>query len=624
MKNLLLAVLLAFCQVVTAQSIDQVIDNKIKASEARQKAYADSLFKKGNGGVDPKPEVPKGDSCTRGPVPNDVYNITQSGATVLFDGEGVFGWDFSILQSGIVKVTGNSGKEKLTKNTVPISYALAPGEYVLALKGNTCLSKVYTRTFTVPKPTGENGNGSNGGNNGPPPVNTGERGITMNLTGYGFDVSAPTGISKEWLERIEAFLNLTHNGKKFRGIDAIRVNMKWYSYEPKEGVFRDDKLLDVINYCKRNGIKLSVALIPWRVIGDGMLDRSEWLEQLPDPFWKPSDEEPTQDLVWHAEGRLPSIEKTYMPSLHSKIGQQKFKNAARHLAEFMAKYPEYVDYIATATSPGEEYETNIQRATNNQILLTGYGQADLNAWREYSGGLSVPYPAQNNEEHIAYLFNNSDAGRKWYEFRTKGLKDFHAAFVQGVREGGKGKVRSMGMYAGVGAPSGTWTGLYKLNEIFSAGTGDQPDLIYSSEGDAGSQNSKLMATDLNAATFPGSGYAIEFDPNDVSVDQDWQTSVEEDVNGDILYFWAAPFFRRGGEIVHFAMSFYAPKINAQLGSAIYRLRSEFIDGDSGMTGIAQGEGFTFPITTYAGLQGYREIYSGRGGGVNKVVKILLK
>ena len=272
----------------------------------------------------------------------------------------------------------------------------------------------------------------------------------------------------------------------------------------------------------------------------------------------------------------------------------------------MAQYPDYVDYISTATSPGEEYETNIQRA-NNQILLTGYGQADLNAWREYSGGMAVPYPAQNNEEHLAYLFNNSEVGRKWYEFRTKGLKDFHAAFVRGVREGGKGKVRGMGMYAGVGAPSGTWTGLYKLNEIFSAGTSDQPDLIYSSEGDAGSQNSKEMATDLNAATFPGSGYAIEFDPNDVSADQTWDTSPDEDLNGDILYFWGAPFFRRGGEILHFAMAFPASKINAQLGPAIYKLRSEFIDSDSGMTGIAQGEGFTFPITRYAGLQEYREI-----------------
>jgi len=69
------------------------------------------------------------------------------------------------------------------------------------------------------------------------------------------------------------------------------------------------------------------------------------------------------------------------------------------------------------------------------------------------------------------------------------------------------------------------------------------------------------------------------------------------------------------------MGFFAQKINSQLGAAIYRLRAEFIDSDAGMTGIAQGDHFTFPITRYAGLQEFREIYSGRGGGRDKVVKI---
>ncbi|MBO9613413.1 MAG: hypothetical protein J7619_11990 [Dyadobacter sp.] len=621
MKQLLIAVLLACSQLVTAQSIDQIIDSKVKASEAKQKAYVDSLFKiKGDGGDTQNP--PNGlKPCPRGPKPEDIYNITSTSAMVLWDGEDVRGWDYSIYK-GSTRVA--FGSVKPTGNREPITYAgLEPGEYTLNVQGNTCKSDVYSKTFVVPKPTGE-GNGGDDGNSGPPPVNTGERGITMNLTGYGFDVSAPTGINKDWLPRIEAFCNLTYNGKKFRGIDAIRVNMKWHDYEPRKDVFRDDKLLDVINYCKQRGLKLSIALIPWRAIGDDYLGRSEMLEHLPDPNWKPSDDEPTQDLVWHDKDQTPVRDKTYLPSFNSTTGRERFKNAARHLAEFMAKYPEYVDYISTATSPGEEYETVIVRRANNQLLLTGYGQIDLNAWRDYSGGMAVPYPAQNNEEHIAYLFTNSEAGKKWYEFRTKGLKDFHAAFVQGVREGGKGKVRSMGMYAGVGAPSGTWTGLYKLNEIFSAGTADQPDMIYSSEGDAGSQNSKLMATDLNAATFPGAAKVIEFDPNDLSVDQDWQTREDEDVNGDILYYWVSSFFKRGGDDASLAMAFYAPKINAQLGPALYRIRQEFIDGDSGMTGIAQGDGFTFTISRYAGLQEYREMYSQRGGGVNKVVKILLK
>ena len=512
MKNLLLAVLLAFSQVVSAQiKIDlpesvadkSFVNGQIRAAEARQKAYTDSLFKvKGNDGGTQNP--PNGlKPCDRGPEPKEIYNVTTTSAVVLWDGENVFGWDYSIYK-GATRVAFNSVKP--VSNREPITFAgLEPGEYTLSIQGNTCKSDVYSKTFVVPKPTGDNGNGGDGGNSGPPPVTKGKRSIIMNLTGYGFDVSQPTGINADWLERIEAFCNLKYNGKKFRGIDAIRVNMKWYSYQPNEKTFRDDKLLDLINYCKSRGLKLCIAIIPWRIIGDGMLDRSEWLEHLPDPNWRPSKDNPTQDLVWHAEGDLPSDEKTYMPSLNSVVGREKFKNAVRHLAEFMARYPEYVDYISTATSPGEEYETVIHRA-NNQILLTGYGQVDLNAWREYSGGMAPPYPQKNDEEYIAYLFNNSEAGRKWYEFRTKGLKDFHAAFVRGVREGGGGKVRSLGMYAGVGAPSGTWTGLYKLNEVFSAGTSDQPDIIYSSEGDAGSQNSKTDGDRLERRDLCGRGF----------------------------------------------------------------------------------------------------------------------
>lgn len=555
-----------------------------------------------------EPEPPEElKKCKEGPEPREATKITSTSLLLLWHGEDVRGWDWWI-QKGSTRVA--EGKIAPTGNQETVNYpSLSAGNYTIYLQGNTCKSDPKGLDFTIPS-VEEPGTGN------PPPVNKGKRSLIMNLTGYGFNVNEPTGIDPDWIERIEAFCNLKHNGKKFRGIDAICLNIKWYSYERTPGVFRDDKILDVINYCKKKGLKLCCMLVPWRVVGDGMLDRSEWLEHLPDPKGGPD-----QDLVWHAEGDLPSTEKTYMPSLHSKVGQQKFRNAARHLAEFLAKYPEHIDYISATTSPGEEYETNIYRV-NNQILLTGYGQADLKAWQEYSSGSPVPYPSEHTEQGIANLFA-SEIGKKWYEFRTKGLKDFHAQFVRGVREGGKGKVLSQGMYAGVGAPSGTWTGLYKLNDIFSAGTSDQPDIIYSSEGDAGSQGSKLMATDLNIGTFPGAELAIEFDPNDLSVDQDWQTGPNEDVNGDILYYWLSSFFRRGGNRGHFAMSFPAGKIPDQLGPGIHKIRSEFIDSDSGMTGISQGDHFTFQVTRYNGLLEYRGMYSERGGGVNKVVKIKL-
>ncbi|SDE82336.1 hypothetical protein SAMN04487996_10798 [Dyadobacter soli] len=624
MKKLLLAVLLACCQAVSAQiKIDlpeaiadkSFVNGQIKAAKSELKAYADSLFKaKGGDGGTQNPPNGLAD-CKRGPIPSDVYGITTTSATVLWDGEDVFGWDYSIYK-GTERVA--LGSVKPTGNREPITYAgLSPGEYKFTMQGNTCKSEAKSITFTVPKPTGDNGTGGDGGNSGPPPVTKGKRSIIMNLTGDGFDLNSPTGITKDWLPRIEAFLNMSYNGKSFKGIDGIRVNMKWHDYEPKEGTFRDDKLLDIINYCKQRGLRLCIAIIPWRVIGDEYLARSEMLEHLPDPNYGP-----VQDLVWHDKDETPVTDKTYLPSFNSAIGRQKFKNAVRHLAEFMAKYPENVDYISTATSPGEEYETVIVRRANNQLLLTGYGQIDLDAWRNYSGGMPVPYPAQNNEEYISYLFS-SEVGKKWYEFRTKGLKDFHAAFVQGVREGGKGKVRSMGMYAGVGAPSATWTGLYKLNDIFSAGTLDQPDIIYSSEGDAGTQVSKVMATDLNIGTFPGARYAIEFDPDDVSWLQNRDPSPTIDLNWRILDDWGRSFFVRGGEIIHFAMAFYEPKIN-QLAEGVWNLRKDFIESDAGMVGVAQGDHFTFPITHYNGVQEYRGMYTSRGGGGKKQVKIIVK
>lgn len=620
MKKLLFLLLSCVMQAAYSQSIDQIVDSKIKASELRQKAYADSLFKIKGGAQNPTDPGNGLDSCKRGPEPRVVYDITPSTATLGWDGEDVHGFDYSIYQGSVLKMSDKVAP-KGNQESIRFNPSLSPGTYTIRLKGNTCNSRVYETTFTVPKPTGDGGNGEDGGNNGPPPASKGNRSIGMNLTGYGFNVSQANGLDAGWVQRIEAFLNLTHNGKKFKGIDFIRVNVKWYDYEPSENRFRDDKILDLINYCKSRGLKLCIAIIPWRIIGDGMLDRSEWLEHLPDPYWQPSEPGQTQDLVWHAEGNLPSIEKTYMPSLNSAIGREKFKNAVRHLAEFMARYPDYVDYISTATSPGEEYETVIHRA-NNQILLTGYGQVDLNAWGAYSGGMPVPYPQKNDEEYIAYLFNNSEAGKKWYEFRTKGLKDFHAAFVRGVREGSGGKVRSLGMYAGAGAPSGTWTGLYKLNDIFSAGTSDQPDIIYSSEGDAGSQNSKLMATDLNAGTFPGASLAIEFDPEDLGVKQERNPPLGTDLNPDILYTWAKAFFLHGGEDIHFAMAFDANRIN-QLAPALWKLRAEFVDTDAGMSGIQQGDHFVFPVTRYNGLQEFREMYSARGGGINQQVKITL-
>lgn len=148
-KTLFLWALL--CLSITGQS--QTLKS-IKQDLQKVVDQVDALIKAG----EPKPEEPKGDSCKRGPIPQEIYNITQKGATVLFDAQDVYGWDYTITQNGTSK---GSGKVSPKSNRESITFSIDPGDYVLELKGNTCLSKVYSKPFTVPKPTGDNGGDGN-------------------------------------------------------------------------------------------------------------------------------------------------------------------------------------------------------------------------------------------------------------------------------------------------------------------------------------------------------------------------------------------------------------------------------------------------------------------------------
>lgn len=505
-------------------------------------------------------------------VPEIVWNIRQNGANI---------------RSGSFVPSGSQ--------TTTVSYAqIAAGTYELQLIGLTCSTQNPSMAFTLQ-------------DNTTPTPTAGARHIYMNMTGYGFTADDPTGLSPEHRERAEVFLNLNWQGVNFKGIDGIRANMKWYEYEPTEGTFRDDKLIAAINWCAARGIKFSVALIPWRREGDNMIPDNEKAVLL-------------NGRRWHEEGDLPSTYKTYMPSMQSLTGYTKFKAAAKHLAQTMANYPNTVDYVSTATSDGEEYQMIRESGTFN---VSGYSDIDISRWGPYSGGMPVPRPSAYtmdawNEQ------NSTPAGRKWYEYQTDGLRAFHAAFVQGIREGAKnGLPRAAGMYAAPGAPTAVWDMTYKLNTIYSAGLPDQPTIIYTSEGDANVLHNKLMATDLNIGTFPGVEPAIEFDPDDANALQIRYPPWDADLSSAIVYDYSKAFFRRGGKIVHFAMAFNPLKI-PQLAEGLYKLKTEFLDSNTGMTPIEEGNQITFPITRYSGLQEYRDAWGGQGGSMNKRVKIKLE
>ncbi len=215
-------------------------------------------------------------------------------------------------------------------------------------------------------------------------------------------------------------------------------------------------------------------------------------------------------------------------------------------------------------------------------------------------------------------------GRKWYEYQTDALKNVHAAFVQCIREGSKnGLPRAAGMYAASGPPSGVWDGSYKLNTIYSAGLPDQPTILYTSDGDAQALHGKLMSTDLIIGTFPGIEPAMEFDPDDVNSLQIRYPPWDADLSSNILYEYSSSFYKRGGKIVHFAMAFNPVKI-PQLAEGLYKIKTQFLDSSSGMTGIEQGQTITFPITRYTGLQEYRDMWGAMGGSLTKQVKIILQ
>lgn len=526
-------------------------------------------------------------TCQGGPTISSISNVSSTGLTYTWNGLNVPEIVWSIIQNGSTIRTGSSAT---SNTTVSITFPqLSAGTYQLRLVGLTCPSNAPPVTFTI---TGT-----------PPPVSTGERHVYMNLTGYGFDPGSPSGMDSDWVLRIESFLNLNYQGQPFSGIDGIRVNVKWHEYEPNEGTFRDDKILAILNWCVQRGLRLSIALIPWRREGDNMFSDYHKVRT-------------SDGKIWYMEGDLPTTYKTYQPSVQSELAHAKFKASAKHMAQVLKQAnPNYVDYISTATSQTEEFQLI---RNESPLLLSGYADVDKSMWASYSGGLPVPY-ANSSDLNVINQMMDSPTGKKWYEFHTNGLKRFHAAFVQGVREGG---MRACGMYAGIGAPSAVYDFTYKLNTIYSAGLSDQPDIIYSSEGDAGSQNSKLMATDLNMGTFPGAETAIEFDPEDVAANQIRNPPYGVDLNGNILWDYGSSFFRRGGKLLHFAMSFHPSKVS-QMTEALWKIKTQFLNSSTGMTGIDQGIQINFQIVRYSGLQEYRGMYGDAGGGLNKQVKIKL-
>ncbi|MCF0059923.1 hypothetical protein MUK70_11790 [Dyadobacter chenwenxiniae] len=148
MKKLLILILLCahlgYGQTVNVPT-KAYIDVQLKGVNAR----IDSLNKVLSGGVKPPPVVTPLDSCPRGPSIEGISKITNTGAELNFDADGVPKINYVILNEA-GNILYSDSLIDLTKNRVPFEYKpLADGSYYLRIQGRNCVSTPSTRKFTI-------------------------------------------------------------------------------------------------------------------------------------------------------------------------------------------------------------------------------------------------------------------------------------------------------------------------------------------------------------------------------------------------------------------------------------------------------------------------------------------
>lgn len=491
MKNLLIAVLLACCQAVSAQSIDQIIDLKIKSAEARQKAYADSLFKvkTDGGGTQNPPNDLK--PCDRGPVPGSVVDVTTTSAVVIWDGENVFGWDYSIYK-GTERVAFNSVKP--TGNREPITYAgLSPGEYTFTMQGNTCKSEPKSIKFTVPKPTGDNG-GNTGDPNAPPTDPSRRFEFLMGTTGGGFDASQPSGINSGWVERIEAF--------KYSwgyGISGISLWIHWDGYEKKKGVYESAALQRVISFCRERKLGLGVVFLAKRLKNDGFLRKDQ--------------------MVTFSNGTILEEGVKGEPNVGVYPGygcdecNEAMAGAIKDIAKQLKTYDRSL-YMALGGGHTGELVNHIDRQKDFTYAgdFSSSSLSEFNEWVKKRGIANPGRPTMVQGAGIDWPhpdFNNP-LGLEFSRFQTYNIYKHYKSFTDAV----KSIYNLPCIYLYAAASNRQLQSTANANLAFIAGSGDG---AYGSDGDGLYDHiAKFRVNSVNQGTFPNGYSIIEFDPDDMS------------------------------------------------------------------------------------------------------------
>jgi len=561
------------------------------ATQEWVKVYLETLLNRIEAPVDTGGTVTPPTPVCSGPNIESVSSVSQTGLTFVWSGLNVPDIVWTISDASGALRTGSVSSSSITRS---ITYnSIGYGTFSLSIKGIGCSTTPTPVSFTLTAP--------------PVTVTSGRR-IYMNTTGYGFSTTDPFGINEEWRKRIDQFNNLNYNGVSFSGINGVRLLVRWLDYEPTEGVFNDAKLIAAINFCKARNLKFAVCFWALRSVGDNFIPDGERM----------CGSRGSTDYFL-LEGNK------YLPAPYSTTGKQKLKNAVKHLAQVMSAYPNDVDYISLGFGETEEvYMPGIKSNTGQRLSQTGYSNVDRAAWPAYaaSHGATGQQPVVSPNPADAWTTGdawNTTFGKVWYSFISEGLASVHAAFRDGVHEGG---MKVCGFYPDAGAAQSSWGYAYKLDQIFAG-----CDIMYSSEGGTRYNiGDKIFSADVNLGTFPTNEPAIEFDPEDLSVTG--TTEYGNATDSGLLLNYGSSFFKRGGKIIHFAMAFSYGEDGhnnniTPLAPALWTLQNDYVKSTT-IPSIPTGTDITFPITSYSGDQSYRSAWSNNGGGLNKQVKIKIQ
>lgn len=466
--------------------------------------------------------------CEAGPEVRILTNITENSLLAQFHGKNVAGLDFQILgPSGVVR----SGSLTPTSSLLTISYArLPPGKYQLRLSGNTC-EGTSQKEFTIAHKSGEL---AARGTLPPPRPLTGKNTyeLFMNLTGYGYEPAALTGLHPDWPERIEAF----RYGWGY-GITGIRLCVRWYDWEPTTGNYTRAGLQKVIAYCRERGLKLSVFFWPWRLEGDGFI--------------------PAGAAMTGHRGSPFGIEgNKRMGSLVSGVVNKKLFAAVRELSKELSTY-EGGYYMSIGTAEAEEF-TNpvIGLGEWERPEIVGFEPVFQAGFRDYRKGKGRSYarPVIQEWPRGCALTMSNEVGKDFARYISLSLTRYFENFTRAVHEGSKGKLLSVYMYPDAGSPQNAWY----LHANF-ASQAASADGMYGSDGTTRYDNErKLLVNAINLGM--GKVSFNEYDPEDLG-----QAKTQGYCSGFDLTQMAREFtksYAAGAQVISYAMAYCPEEIRA--------------------------------------------------------------